>query len=71
MFRPVASVTIVAAWRFTHELVENRTVSNPAYNAAKTVFGDRGLVDMVHLIGIYLAGAALMNAFDVPAPTSA
>jgi 4-carboxymuconolactone decarboxylase len=63
-----ASETLLCAWRFTHELVETRAVSSPVFNAAKARFGDRGLVDMLHLIGIYLAGAALMNALEVPAP---
>jgi 4-carboxymuconolactone decarboxylase len=32
------------------------------------VFGQRGVIDMVHLIGIYLATSALLNAFEIPAP---
>jgi 4-carboxymuconolactone decarboxylase len=63
-----ASEAIIAAWRFTHEIVELRAVSSSTFNAAKAIFGDQGLVDMLHLIGIYLAGAAMMNALEVPAP---
>lgn len=65
---PNASPAIAAAWRLTSELVDTKAVSAPIYDAAKSIFGDHGIVDMLHLIGIYLAGAALMNALEVPAP---
>lgn len=63
-----ASGAIIAAWRFTRELVEARSISSSVYRAAQTVFGDRGLVDMINLVGLYLATSALLNAFEVPAP---
>lgn len=63
-----ASDAILAAWRFTDELVSKRSVSPGVYEAAKAIFGDRGLVDMVNLIGLYLFISALLNAFEVPAP---
>lgn len=63
-----ASGSVVAAWRFTHQLVTTRSLTAPVYDAAKAAFGDRGLVDMIHLIGLYLATSALLNAFEVPAP---
>ncbi len=63
-----ASDAIVTAWRFTRELVESKSVPTPVYQAAKALFGERGLVDLLHLIGQYLATSALLNAFEVPAP---
>ncbi len=63
----MASDATKIAWRFTRELVATRSVHASLYQAAKTVFGERGLVDMIHLIGIYLATSVLLNAFDVPA----
>ena len=63
-----ASPQIVTAWRFTNELVAHRSVSAQTYQDAKAIFGDRDLVDMIHLIGLYLATSALLNAFDIPAP---
>jgi 4-carboxymuconolactone decarboxylase len=59
---------VITAWRFTRELVETQSVSSAVYQTAVTIFGDRGLVDMVHLIGQYLATCALLNAFEVPVP---
>lgn len=67
---PVAASTAIrTAWRFTRQLVETRGVEDGLYREAKAAFGERGLVDMVNLIGLYLATSALLNTFDVPAPT--
>ncbi len=38
------------------------------YARAEQTFGHEGLVDMVLLIGLYLATCALINVFDSPAP---
>jgi 4-carboxymuconolactone decarboxylase len=57
------------AYRFTHTLVTKRTVDPELYQRAVSTFGEKGVVDMIHLIGLYLATSALLNAFSVPAPT--
>ena len=36
--------------------------------SAIKAFGREGVLDMVHLVGMYLATSALLNAFEVPAP---
>ena len=36
--------------------------------AALDAFGRDGVLDIVHLVGMYLATSALLNAFRVPAP---
>jgi 4-carboxymuconolactone decarboxylase len=59
-----------AAHSFTYALVRTKTVDPGTYQLAETAFGRRGVIDLVHLIGIYLATSALLNAFDVPAPPS-
>ena len=43
-------------------------VDDETYAAAEQAFGRDGVLDMVHLIGMYLATSALLNAFEVPAP---
>ena len=57
-----------AAHHFTRELVQRKSVSSDNYRNAEAVLGRRGVVDLVHLIGLYLATSALLNAFDIPAP---
>jgi 4-carboxymuconolactone decarboxylase len=58
----------LAAHRFTAELVREHRVADATYAAAEAAFGRDGVLDMVHLIGMYLATSALLNAFEVPAP---
>ena len=58
----------LAAHRFTDELVRTHRVSDATYAAAEEAFGREGVLDMVHLTGMYLATSALLNAFEVPAP---
>lgn len=38
------------------------------YAEAEAVFGTRGLLDVINLIGVFLAMSALLNAFAIPAP---
>jgi 4-carboxymuconolactone decarboxylase len=57
-----------AAHRFTDQLVRTHRVDDEAYAAAEEAFGRDGVLDMVHLIGMYLATSALLNAFEVPSP---
>jgi len=57
-----------AAHAFTQQLVRTREVDDPTYARAESVFGTRGVIDMVHLIGLYLTTCALLNAFTIPAP---
>jgi 4-carboxymuconolactone decarboxylase len=57
-----------AAHAFTNELVRSHFVTDKTYQAALDCFGQDGVLDLVHLISIYLATAAQLNAFKVPAP---
>ena len=60
----------LAAQRFTDQLVSKYTVDGDIYTAAHEVLGDRGLVEMLVLIGCDLSVCALLNAFTVPVPDS-
>jgi 4-carboxymuconolactone decarboxylase len=53
---------------FTRQLVDRRRVDAETYARAEQAFGHKGLVDMVLLIGLYLAACSLINAFEVPTP---
>ncbi|GJG85915.1 hypothetical protein tb265_10960 [Gemmatimonadetes bacterium T265] len=63
-----ASPAARTAWRFADALARTRGVDDATYAEAVAVFGEAGVVAMVHLIGQYLATSALLNAFRVPAP---
>ncbi|GAA4802432.1 carboxymuconolactone decarboxylase family protein [Actinomycetospora chlora] len=58
----------LAAYRFVDELVRTHRVADDTYAAAEEAFGRDGVLDMVHLTGMYLATSALLNAFAIPAP---
>ena len=57
-----------AAYEFAHRLAANHRVDPAAYTRAKAAFGDKGLVDIVMLVGLYLTTCAALNAFEVPVP---
>jgi 4-carboxymuconolactone decarboxylase len=57
-----------SAYEFTRQLIGRHRVDTETYARAEQAFGHKGLVDMVLLIGLYLATCSLINAFEVPAP---
>jgi 4-carboxymuconolactone decarboxylase len=57
-----------SAHEFTRQLVGAYRVDATAYRRAEQALGQKGVVDMVLLIGLYLATCSLLNAFEVPAP---
>ena len=56
------------AHRFARQLVREFRVEAGLYRDAESAFGRSGLVEMLYLIGIYLLTAAVLNAFEIPAP---
>jgi 4-carboxymuconolactone decarboxylase len=56
------------AHAFTPQLVHTHRVDQNTYADAARRFGDKGVVDMVMLIGVYLTTCAIINAFEVPTP---
>ncbi len=57
-----------AAYEFTRQLAETRRVDAATYARTQAALGDKGLVDIVMLTGLYLTTCALLNAFQVPVP---
>lgn len=53
---------------FGRELFGQRKVSSATFAAALRLFGQRGVVDLVSLMGHYAATSALLNAFDMQLP---
>jgi len=58
------------AHRFARQLAAERKVDADLYREAEQAFGRAALVDMVYLIGLYLLTCALLNAFEIPAPST-
>lgn len=58
----------LVAHAFTDELVRSHAISDDTYRRAESTFGRDGVLDLVHLISMYLALSAQLNAFAVPAP---
>jgi 4-carboxymuconolactone decarboxylase len=56
------------AHEFTRQLAYRHRVNAETYAQATKAFGDRGVVDIVLLIGLYLTTCAIINAFDIRAP---
>ena len=57
-----------SAYEFAHQLAASHRVDAATYAQAKAEFGDKGLVDIVMLTGLYLVTCAALNAFEVPVP---
>ncbi len=58
----------LTAYRFARAMAVDHRVSPELYAEAKTAFGHKGLVDMLHLVGLYMTTAVMLNAFEVPVP---
>jgi 4-carboxymuconolactone decarboxylase len=56
------------AHAFASQLVHKHRVDQDTYADAACAFGNKGLVDMVMLVGLYLTTGAIINAFEVPTP---
>jgi 4-carboxymuconolactone decarboxylase len=56
--------------QFTLQLTANHRVDDELFAAALSAFGEKGLVDMITLAGCYMLVCSLLNAFEIPAPTS-
>jgi 4-carboxymuconolactone decarboxylase len=58
------------AYRFARQLSAEHRIDATLYSEAEHAFGQRGLVEITYLIGIYHTVCALLNAFEIPAPGS-
>src|SRR3989454_3270496 len=57
-----------AAVDFTRELLQNRKVSRPTFDAATARFGQRGTMALTNLIACYAVLAYNMNTYELEAP---
>ena len=53
---------------FTRELLQNRQVSQPTFDAAVSRFGQRGMMTLTNLIACYAVLAYNMNTYALEAP---
>lgn len=53
---------------FAHQLVNTGDVDDATYDAALAAFGERGVVELVFLVGHYCLISFTLNAFHVPVP---
>jgi len=57
-----------AIWDFVQELHKRRRVSERNYKRVHTVLGDKGMVELVGILGYYTAVSMILNVFNVPLP---
>jgi len=57
-----------AVYNFATELLETKQVSDATFAAAKTVLGERGVVDLIHVMGWYGTVSMLLNVDRYPLP---
>jgi len=53
---------------FCRELLDRKRVSGENYQRAKDLIGDKGVVNLVSLIGYYTVVSMTLNIFEVPLP---
>lgn len=68
---PLASGGERAVYEVARQLSRTGRVSRDAYDAARALLGDTGLVELVTLCGYYTLVSFLLNAFEVPLPPGA
>lgn len=56
---------------FARELLDRKRVSEPTYQRAKKELGERGVVDLVAILGYYGLISMTINAFEVELPLGA
>jgi len=67
--RPVAMAPDEAiAYDFSAELLSTQGVSDATYNAALAQFGERGLVDLLGVLGYFTAVSMVLNVAHTPPP---
>jgi 4-carboxymuconolactone decarboxylase len=60
-----------AIYDFARELIDTKQVSDTTFNAVKEKFGERGVVDLIGLIGYYHTVSMLLNVDRYPLPDGA
>ncbi len=57
-----------ALYRFCTELLETKRVSDGTFAAAKSAFGEQGVVEIIYTLGYYSLVAMLLNVDEYPLP---
>jgi 4-carboxymuconolactone decarboxylase len=60
-----------AAYNFCSELLDTRQVSDQTFKAARDMFGERGVVDLIGVMGWYHTVSMLLNTDRYPLPDGA
>jgi len=60
-----------AVYAFANELLQTRKVSDATYRSAAAQLGDKGVVELVGILGYYGLISMTINAFEVPLPAGA
>jgi 4-carboxymuconolactone decarboxylase len=55
-----------AVYNFVRELLKTKQVSDPTFDAAKALLGERGIVDLIGLVGFYQSTSLMMNVDRYP-----
>jgi 4-carboxymuconolactone decarboxylase len=55
-------------YQFSIELQQNRSVSDPTYARVVSRFGERGVIDLVGIIGYYTFQSLVLNTARTPVP---
>ncbi|GMU41242.1 MAG: carboxymuconolactone decarboxylase [Chloroflexota bacterium] len=66
--RPDVTGPEAAIYDFVTEFLNTKRVSDATYARAIEVFGERGVVDLVGIVGYYGLVSMTLNVFDVPLP---
>lgn len=65
---PLANEQQRVVYAFVREYFADMRVSEPAYRRALEQFGERGVVDLIGIVGYYGLVAMTLNVFEVPLP---
>jgi 4-carboxymuconolactone decarboxylase len=57
-----------AVYDFCIQLHRNKKVDDAAFNRARALFGEQGVIDLVGVSGYYVAVAMTLNVAEVPVP---
>jgi 4-carboxymuconolactone decarboxylase len=61
----------LAIWDLVLELYKRRRVSERAYKRVHAFLGDRGMVELIGILGYYTSVSMVLNVFHVPLPEGA
>jgi 4-carboxymuconolactone decarboxylase len=66
--RPVMQADETVVYDFASELLETNQVSDATFKAAKDLLGERGVVDLIGVMGWYGTVSMLLNVDRYPLP---